>query len=51
MDARAVALEALLRVEMNKSYSNIVLNKLLQQYQLSGREASLASALFYGVLE
>lgn len=51
VNARTVALEALLRVEINHSYSNIILNKLLQQYHLSGQEASLASALFYGVLE
>ena len=43
---RRAALEALLLVEENSGYSNLVLDKLLRQ-----RDSALASAIFYGVLE
>jgi 16S rRNA (cytosine967-C5)-methyltransferase len=50
-DARTAALQALLHVDENEGYSNLVLNKTLEKFQLEPREASLASAIFYGVLE
>lgn len=48
---RQIAAEALLRVETAKSYSNIVLDRLLQPDGTAARERAFASALFYGVLE
>ncbi len=49
--ARTAALDALLHVDVEEGYSNLVLDKTLRAYGLRGRDASLASALFYGVLE
>ena len=49
--AREVALGALLSMEETEGYSNLVLAGALEAAQLSQRDASLASALFYGVLE
>lgn len=48
---RAVALQALLRVEQDAGYSNIVLDKALGGSVLSDRDKALAAAIFYGVLE
>lgn len=50
-DARTAALQALLQVEESEGYSNIVIDKTIRQMALPPREAALASALFYGVLE
>lgn len=50
-DARTAALQALLQVEESEGYSNIVIDKTIRQMALPPREAGLASALFYGVLE
>lgn len=49
--ARRAALEALLRVEREDAYSNLALNAAVKKYALDGRDASLAGALLYGVLE
>lgn len=49
--ARHVALQALLQVEENEGYSNLVLDKALRSAGLDHRDAGLASTLFYGVLE
>jgi 16S rRNA (cytosine967-C5)-methyltransferase len=51
LNAREVTLEALLHVDENAGYSNLVLNKALKASDLSDRDRSLTSALFYGVLE
>ena len=48
---RVAALRALLQVEEDGGYSNIVLDKALGGGGLSRRDAALASAVFYGVLE
>lgn len=50
-DARAAALAALLHVDENEGFSNLVLDKTLAQFALEPRDAALASAIFYGVLE
>jgi 16S rRNA (cytosine967-C5)-methyltransferase len=49
--AREAALSALLHVDVNEGYSNIVLDKTLSSFSLDQRDKSLASAIFYGVLE
>ena len=48
---RHTATQALLQMEENEGYSNIVIDKTIRQMALPPREAALASALFYGVLE
>lgn len=50
-DARKTAYDALLRVQKDAAYSNLVLDSAVREVGLSERETSLASALFYGVLE
>lgn len=50
-NARKTALDALVRVEKDGAYSNLALDQRLQDDSLSPRDAALASALFYGVLE
>ena len=50
-DARKTVFDALLRVQKDNAYSNLVLDSAVRDAGLLEREASLASALFYGVLE
>ena len=50
-NARLVALDALLRVDFDGGYSNIVLNEAVKAERLDSRDVSLVSAIFYGVLE
>ncbi len=49
--ARTVALDALLQMEQNDGYSNLVIDKALKEANLDRRDAALCSAIFYGVLE
>ena len=49
--SRKTALAALNDVTQNEGYSNIVIDKAIRAAQLEPRDAALASALFYGVLE
>lgn len=49
--SRQTALQALLRVENDTSYSNITLDLLLSKSSLSGRDTALATNIFYGVIE
>ena len=49
--ARTAALQALLQVDINAGYSNLVMDKTIRKYELKGRDAAFASTLFYGVLE
>ena len=49
--ARKVAIDALLKVNNDLAYSNITLNSALNTTDLSPNDKSLASALFYGVLD
>lgn len=50
-NARTAALSALLHVDVNEGYSNIVIDKTLKEFQLDSRDSALATAIFYGVLE
>ena len=50
-NGRRVAANALLRVEKDGAYSNLVLNDAIKSASLDKSEASFVSALFYGVLE
>ncbi|MGM0472483.1 MAG: transcription antitermination factor NusB, partial [Bacillota bacterium] len=47
---RQVALEGIYRVNEEGAYSNLVLNQLLAEYDLSERDKSLTTELFYGTL-
>ena len=49
--ARQIAVEALGKVNRSKGYSNIVIDKALEESGLDLRDAAFATALFYGVLE
>lgn len=49
--ARSTALDALLRMEDNEGYSNLVIDKALRSAGLDRRDGALASTIFYGVLE
>lgn len=50
-NAREVAFEALLRVEKDGAYSNLVLDGQIRQQTPSAKDTAFACALFYGVLE
>ncbi len=51
-NARKIAVDALLRVNTDHGYSNIVLNKIFKENTtLSSEDKALAAALFYGVLD
>ena len=47
---RHTATQALLQMEENEGYSNIVIDKALRADGLDTRDAGLASTIFYGVL-
>lgn len=49
--SRELCLAALIRMERDEAYSNLVLNSLLKKCNLSYEEKSFATRLFYGVLE
>ena len=49
--AREAALRALLRVDTEGAYSNLALDHLLSGLSIDARDRSLATTIFYGVLE
>lgn len=51
MDGRSAAVAALLRVQEQDGYSNIVLEELLSGEEVTGADRALASRLLYGVTE
>lgn len=48
---RYVAFKALLKVEYDNAYSNIILDSFLQNAELTVRDKAFAASVFYGVLE
>ena len=50
-NARTLAVDALVQTERSGAYSNLAINEVLADCGLDKRERSLASALFFGVLE
>ena len=50
-DARKVAIKALSAVVTDNGFSNLVIDKYINEAELSPLDASFASALFYGTLE
>ncbi|UUZ95835.1 16S rRNA (cytosine(967)-C(5))-methyltransferase RsmB [Paenibacillus sp. P25] len=49
--AREAALEVLLRVEQDRSYSNLLLNQTLQAFRLDKPDAALATEIVYGTVQ
>lgn len=50
-DPRRLAVTALLKVNTNDGYSNLVLDEQLKNSRLDGADRAFAAALFYGTLE
>lgn len=48
---RKSAVRALVKVDSDGAFSNIILDNVIEQDELTGADAVLATALFYGVLE
>ena len=51
MNSRTVAYEILLKIEKDKAYSNLTLDKELKDSNLNSLDKALASRIVYGVLE
>ncbi len=51
IESREVALEVLNRVLMDGSYSNIILGKLLNKYELSNKDRALTTEIVYGTIK
>lgn len=51
MSARKLSFETLLRLEKDKSYSNIAVDNTIRKHNLTGAERSLFCILVYGVIE
>ncbi|CRF28774.1 Probable Fmu protein (SUN protein) [Mycobacterium tuberculosis] len=49
--AREAALDVLLRIEQDRSYSNLLLNRTLQHYKLDRPDAGLATEIVYGTIQ
>lgn len=51
MNVRKIVLTALEKMEKNSGYSNLLLNSVLKEQELSDFERRFASNIFYGVIE
>ncbi len=51
MTARKLAYDAVLKTLKDKSYSNLTIDALLKNSELSSKDKQFASRLFYGILE
>jgi len=51
VNTRAITLKLLKKIHVDKSYSNILLDKTLSEIDCSAQEKKFISALFYGVIE
>jgi len=51
MTARKLAYDAVLKTVRDKSYSNLTLDALLKESELSPKDKQFASRLFYGIIE
>jgi 16S rRNA (cytosine967-C5)-methyltransferase len=49
--AREAALDVLVRIEQDRSYSNLLLNQTLQKYRLERADAGLATEIVYGTIQ
>ncbi|NJP36406.1 16S rRNA (cytosine(967)-C(5))-methyltransferase RsmB [Alkalicoccus luteus] len=48
---REAALDALLRIEKNQAYSNLLLDEVLKKHKLSDRDSGLLTQIVYGTLQ
>ena len=48
---RKSAVKALIKVEADGGFSNLVIDNVIKQDGLTGADSALATALFYGVLD
>ncbi len=51
INTRKVAFEALMKIEKDSAFSNLILDSFLTKTELDARDKSFVSALFYGVIE
>lgn len=51
LSARQIALDVLVRVDRDGSYSNLLLHQTLQKHELSRPDAALATELVYGTIQ
>jgi 16S rRNA (cytosine967-C5)-methyltransferase len=51
LSAREIALDILTRVEQDKSYSNLLLNQMLQKHPLERNDAALVTEIVYGTIQ
>jgi len=49
VDARTVALDALVRIEEDDAYANLALGAILERSKLDGRDRGFVTELVYGV--
>ena len=51
VNPRKIAVKALLKIENENSYSNLAINSLFNEVQISSQDKAFVTALIYGVLE
>jgi 16S rRNA (cytosine967-C5)-methyltransferase len=50
-NVREIALDILLSIEKNQAFSNLLLNKNIEKYKLSGKDAGLLTEIVYGTIQ
>jgi 16S rRNA (cytosine967-C5)-methyltransferase len=48
---REVALDSLLHIEKNQSYSNLLLNQMIEKHQMDRRDVGLLTEIVYGTIQ
>ncbi len=50
-NVRDIALDILLSIEKNQAFSNLLLNKNIEKYKLTGKDAGLLTEIVYGTIQ
>ena len=50
-NARSIAITTLLKIETDGAYSNIAIDKMLENSELEPRDKAFATSIIYGTLE
>lgn len=50
-NAREVALECLVQIEKNQSYSNLLLNQMIKKYKMDRKDIGLLTEIVYGTIQ
>jgi 16S rRNA (cytosine967-C5)-methyltransferase len=50
-NVREAALEILISIEKNQAYSNLLLNKVIEKYSFSSKDAGLLTEIVYGTIQ